>query len=89
MSDPKARAVIAGAVSDWKDGTYGSLHAEQADIILSALDKAGMTIVDKEPNDSFWERVKFHDGEFSKSGETYPVQRNLWRAALAAHKEGG
>jgi hypothetical protein len=61
---------------------------EHADSILSALDKAGYSPpIPKEPDDEFWAKVKFHDGRFSKSGETYPVQRNLWRAMLSACKE--
>lgn len=51
---------------------------------LSAIEAAGMAVVPVEPDDAFWDRVKFHDGEHSRSGETFPVQRNLHRAMIAA-----
>jgi hypothetical protein len=37
-----------------------------------------------EPSDEFLDECGFHDGEHSRSGETYPVQRNFIRAYVTA-----
>ena len=61
-----------------------SNHVSEAEAALTAIEAAGLAVVPVEPDDEFWSKVRFHEGEHSRSGETYPVQRNLHRAMVEA-----
>ena len=75
--------VLAGPDADAPDYLVAYDDAVK---LHTAIEAAGWAIVPVEPDDAFWERVKFHNGEHSRSGETYPVQRNLHRAMIEASK---
>ena len=69
--------------------TGGDTHPPSVRIAaaaLAAIEAQGMAIVPVEPDDAFWDRVDAHSGRHSRSGETYPVQRNFHRAMIEAAK---
>ena len=71
-----------------KFGLIGIAHQKpylaDASAALTAIEAQGLAIVPVEPDDAFWDRVDAHSGRHSRSGETYPVQRNFHRAMIEA-----